>query len=430
MPDEPNKKMDEMLRSYAQERRKASDVPLHPATRNLLQGEVNRVFGRSGPATPWWRKLHAFWPHLTFAGGLCLVFGIAVLSLRQPSQTSEESRTETAGVSQTAGKDMSGPDLAKQVKKMAEPAKPQEGANRSGAAAPLLAPPPADATPSRNVELSIAPEQKLKERVVTQSAAERPAQRVSAGRERQEKREAEQEALLLRSEARLADAAAKADAPETDRSVRPTAQPALPAIAPNTTKTSVGSKPIASGNARTSSPQLRSRGLAATESQTRAAQLTNLSAARRLNFVQQSNAPAVAGAPLNVAPPVPVLVSFQVEQFGTNMRVMDRDGSIYLGVLKPTNVVSTPALKDEKAQIDNSLAYYFRVQGTNRTLNSDVVLTGNYFEQTNFAQTPLDAFATAPGQPARQQGQARYLIIGNATVGSNEVPVRAVSTSP
>ena len=146
--------------------------------------------------------------------------------------------------------------------------------------------------------------------------------------------------------------------------------------------------------------------------------------------MQQSNPPVVAGAPLNVAPPVPVLVSFQVEQFGTNMRVMDRDGSIYLGVLKPTNLVSTLALKDEKAQIDNSLAYYFRVQGTNRTLNSDGVLTGNYFEQTNLAPTFFDTLATASGQPARQQGQARYLIIGNATVGSNEVPVRAISTSP
>jgi hypothetical protein len=39
MPDEPNKKMDEMLRSYAEERRKAPETPLHQATRNMLQGE-------------------------------------------------------------------------------------------------------------------------------------------------------------------------------------------------------------------------------------------------------------------------------------------------------------------------------------------------------------------------------------------------------
>ena len=137
MPDEPNKKMDEMLRSYAQERRKAPDVPLHPATRNLLQAEVKRVFGSSQPATPWWRNLRAFWPQLTFAGGLCLIFGIAVLSLRQPSRTSEQSRTETLSVTQKVGKDMSVPELAKQVKKVEEPAKPQEGATLNRAAAPL-----------------------------------------------------------------------------------------------------------------------------------------------------------------------------------------------------------------------------------------------------------------------------------------------------
>jgi len=426
MPDEPNKKMDEMLKSYAHERRKAPGVPLHPVTRNLLQAEVKRVFGSPQSAIPWWRNLRAFWPHLTFAGGLCLVFGIAVLSLRQPSQTSEKSRTETAGVSQTAGKDVREFDLLKQVKKVAEPAKPQEGATLNGAAAPLPETPPADDS-FRDAER--VPEQKLKERVVTQTAAE-PAPRASVVREPQEKREAEQE-VLFRSEARLANSGAKADAPETDRSVRPTAQASPPATAPSVTKSSAVSKRVASDSAGASSAPIRARGVSAGESLTRVDQLTNLSAARRLNFVQQSNPPTVAGAPLNVAPPVPVLVSFQVEQFGTNMRVMDRDGSIYLGALEPTNVVSTLALKDAKAQVDNSLAYYFRVQGTNRTLNSDVVLTGNYFEQTNLAQMPVDALlGTAPGQPARQQNQARYLIIGNATVGSNEVPVRAVSTSP
>ena len=67
MPDEPNKQMDETLRAYAQERRKAPEVSLHPATRNLLQAEVKRAFG-SRSAFPWWRNLRAFWPHLAFGG--------------------------------------------------------------------------------------------------------------------------------------------------------------------------------------------------------------------------------------------------------------------------------------------------------------------------------------------------------------------------
>jgi len=55
MPDEPNKKMDEMLRAYADERRKEPDLQLHPATRNLLQGEVTRAFGSASAGVTGWR---------------------------------------------------------------------------------------------------------------------------------------------------------------------------------------------------------------------------------------------------------------------------------------------------------------------------------------------------------------------------------------
>src|SRR5712664_2452194 len=45
MPDEPNRKMDELLKSYAKKRREDAGAPLelHPATRRLLQSEVARL---------------------------------------------------------------------------------------------------------------------------------------------------------------------------------------------------------------------------------------------------------------------------------------------------------------------------------------------------------------------------------------------------
>ena len=125
-----------------------------------------------------------------------------------------------------------------------------------------------------------------------------------------------------------------------------------------------------------------------------------------------------------------MLTSFQVEQFGTNVRFLDRDGSVYVGVLDPTNALAFSERKEDAAQIANSANYFFRVQGINRTLGTDLLFTGQYFEQTNMAPSSLDTFAISPGGAPRPTNQARHLIIGNATLGETNVPVRAVSREP
>src|SRR5688500_421162 len=86
MPDEPNKKMDELLRAYAQQRRKTPELPLHPATRQMLQGEVTRVYGKEAGGRSWWMRLRAFWPQIAFGAALSAVLVVAVLSLQQPSR--------------------------------------------------------------------------------------------------------------------------------------------------------------------------------------------------------------------------------------------------------------------------------------------------------------------------------------------------------
>jgi hypothetical protein len=430
MPDEPNKKMDEMLRAYAQERRNAPEVSLHPATRTMLQGEVKRVFGRSQRALPWWRRLRSFWPHFAFAGGLCLVFGIAVLSLRQPSPTVDEGTLETGAATKTTGKDMNLSDLSKKPKKLEETAPAQGGAILSDSVKPAAEAPPADVLQSSDFKRKTPVEQKLNERVTLRNAQPRPAQEASTGRRPEGNRQAEKE-MLLRAETSAIKQVAAPEAKESDRSAKTAAKTPAPGTA------AILPPPAESQTVRsTSSAQVRARSVAVAEPPGRADQLNNLSAARRLSFVQVSNPPVVAGAPVITAPST-VLTSFQMEQSGTNLRVLDRDGSIYLGTLQATNGATIVGLKVDKAQTENSLAYFFQVQGTNRTLNSDVVLTGNYFEQTNQAPASVDLFVVTPeaatGQPneARQQSQARHYIIGNATVGStSQVPVHAISTLP
>src|SRR5688572_7392888 len=98
MPDDPNKKMDDLLKAYARERRKAPELNLHPVTRKMLQAEVARTIGSENDRPSWLYRLRAFWPQIAFAGSLCVILGIAVLSLRQPPEETTESLSRPAVV--------------------------------------------------------------------------------------------------------------------------------------------------------------------------------------------------------------------------------------------------------------------------------------------------------------------------------------------
>lgn len=80
MPSESDRPIEKQLRDYAERRRDAAGkdaFALHPVTRNALQVEVEREFGRQarfgGPQRSW---LTAWWPRLALAGA-----GLAVVTL-------------------------------------------------------------------------------------------------------------------------------------------------------------------------------------------------------------------------------------------------------------------------------------------------------------------------------------------------------------
>ena len=101
---------------------------------------------------------------------------------------------------------------------------------------------------------------------------------------------------------------------------------------------------------------------------------------------------------------VPVLVNFQVQQNGSAIRVVDADGSVYDGSLLPGSAIAqnepapaatpappvtaplqveqakTIASRDESQTAQN---YFFRVTGTNRTLQQNVVFAGNLLAIAN-----------------------------------------------
>ena len=103
----------------------------------------------------------------------------------------------------------------------------------------------------------------------------------------------------------------------------------------------------------------------------------------------------------------PVLASFQLEQAGQALRIVDADGSVYTGSLQLANVArrarsanaEKPAValaarapagvleQETTSRLDSDQlaqqTYSFRVAGTNRSLQEKVVFTGNLLTATN-----------------------------------------------
>ena len=416
MPDEPNKKMDEMLRAYAEERRKAANLELHPATRNVLQGEVTRVFGRA-PTPRWWKRLRAFWPQLAFGGSLCLILGIAVLSLRQPPPTEQKNAVESSvGLSDS--------EASKSVEKKADQIETLTSQGVPAISTETDRPPIDAVAPPENRGLE-------PERTLTESRERNFTRTVRP----QESAGASPRSALRRTESAPAVGreATLADIPPAERETLSKAESEVTQAKPieSSRRSTAADDSLASGPPANKLAVSAPAPVAALPGPaiSRAVELTNLGAARRLNFVQLSATNSRAGAAVPAA--TPVLAAFQVEQFGTNVRFLDRDGSVYVGALEPAAAFATLERKDGSSQNAGPANYSFRVQGTNLSLGTDLLFTGQYFEPTNSAPTSLDTFAIAPRAAPRPTNQARHLIIGNATIGAtNQVPVRAVSSGP
>lgn len=130
-----------------------------------------------------------------------------------------------------------------------------------------------------------------------------------------------------------------------------------------------------------------------------------------------------AGTPHSVGTsrPSPVLTAFQVVQNGQKIRVVDADGSIYIGSFTtadqiPPSLANSVASRFATTEIAPAAApaakavtpkeypqtYIFRVAGTNLNLNQNVVFSGNLIPLANIPQVQtgaaLDGGAAGPGR--------------------------------
>jgi hypothetical protein len=161
------------------------------------------------------------------------------------------------------------------------------------------------------------------------------------------------------------------------------------------------------------------------------------------NFRQQFSQNAAsqafrANAKLKQA--VNVLNTFQVEQDGLQIRVVDADGSTYTGKIEQlapndsrnlfkekqsyaaqSERAAKPAEKAESA----SNGFYFRATGYNRGLKKSLVLEANYIPTPSQQNAPRDTAAPEGGE------QAPARIVGTAKIhGESPIQVDAVSTAP
>ncbi|MGN6386716.1 MAG: hypothetical protein ACTHMT_10810, partial [Verrucomicrobiota bacterium] len=284
MPEEPNRPIEELLRGYSRQRGKIVPPELHGATRKMLQGEVERVYGTQGTRKQSWTSLfRRFWPQFAFGLSLFIILIGLLLPSRAPQRTivQDSNRQEKA-------KEVSGPMVGKPS--FEAPSQPPPIVNNA-----LSAPDASEPVPL---------------------AAQRPPETKSLKRERTEAVPPAQDSIAQSSEARGFNAVANTPAPPIHSSEIATAQAEATQTQSATRfqrdKAKVEAAPATlSASETTSVPSLAK--VAAPRFVTTVNALTNLGNALRTTFATTTN--DVPGLALTTTAS-PVLTHFNFEQLG------------------------------------------------------------------------------------------------------------------
>ncbi len=448
--------IEKLLRRHARQRGEEAGAPfsLHPANRRLLQGEVARQFPQ--PAVEPTESARDFFARLTrrwiYAVGVLVVLGVAAVlilpllnepkplgRLAQSSPAKETTRNESR-----PAPTVSTPATDARTKQ--ETQRALEPDNRL-AAVPVATVPADNFTAAKDVqENSLASNGGPQAMPALAPATKPTADKKVVVHLNQESAEAvtlNRPPVTSAAENQASSRARSLAAPvTTSHAAEPTAtarfadqQPATPAAA-----AAVAANPSPSVRAIAGQkPLTQAASAQPATKQTQVQSFTNLASDQRKTKARSAVAP----------PRAPVLANFQMEQVGNQLRVIDSDGSTYLGNLNAVaanyaagDAVSQPQAVTDFKRVDQTAAslparalppaqtpavnYQWRVEGTNHTLNQNVVFTWNFVETNALAVSQLPAGVTqAPVPfPARLQGA---LIYGRAQLGNGpEIEINAV----
>jgi hypothetical protein len=154
------------------------------------------------------------------------------------------------------------------------------------------------------------------------------------------------------------------------------------------------------------------------------------------NISQQfsRNLPRATARTSKLKQAINVLNTFQIQQNGDQIRVVDADGSTYTGKIEPVTQdsvrrvftdkeVGSLAARSERdqPQQDNNNQFYFRASGYNTSLKKPIVFEANYIATPAQSKAPSEAASVN-----EQQSPAR--IVGTAKVnGESPIEVDAAS---
>jgi hypothetical protein len=457
--------IEKLLRRYAKKRRDEAGPPveMHPATRRLLQGEVASQFKRqdSKGKKPGLREeghrlfgfafLTHYFPRLAWAVPMFALVGVGLWLLLDRPATQQlalgpasNQRAAAASESQVSSPE---PKAAYAV----------------------------DDDRLRSSDSGLAPA------IVPARSASQPAPRLAANGIEGENRRAERALAYVtatnQSVAALADAAeskgntaryglreaqtvdklnvtsSAAPAPRPSRVVSQEPRAKVPADPrPSTLDSRPPSAAPVLAAASLPASLARNDGLEQDRAGTYSQSFANLAP----EALKQKAAKDISPVPIS-----PVLVNFRVEQTGRQLRVVDSDGSTYIGEteLSPATRADTGGSKKEQAvqlyksggklnqlptatssvaQQQQAQNNFYRVAGTNRTLNQAVVFTWSFVEMTNepgLAQSlkiSSDQKKEAQKLPTQFPAQLQNSFInGRAQFGTGqEIEINAVPVSP
>ncbi|GEM_PF-1987359 len=486
--------IEKLLRRAAQKRRGEIGAPpeLHPANRRLLQAEVARQFPKTEPAaaTAPAASRESFWALLTqrwgFVLGFFVILGIAAAVIL-PLFDKKEGNFELTKLSY---------DDERFVSRSSEPAAAPAPLAMSDLAETIpsgggnFAPPPqsapattttAELTSARR-ELVAAPASSRLALPEKQSDAVSRSAFVSSGVSEVESLEKEKvdgdvaaERFSRVATASTASRPQLAKSAETSPGVAESNRPSseTPVVAPT-------SRSVAFGSRRTNQIEAEQGGL-------RSAAVDDFAAGANNESIRDSSVlPRGGGLETDLkvinsqsfsnisrevlarrrdarefrALPPTALTKFQVQQQGSIVQVIDSDGSIYKGFVDEANTLYKQISAEKERQLTQSFdnrarfqspkavdavapttqkqstaqRYLYRVEGTNRTINQNVVFTWNFIPtndavaavQSEFNQNLLKPEADRVPSPFPMLLQNSY-IDGRAVIGSNrQVEVNAV----
>lgn len=430
--------IEKLLRRYAKKRRDDAGAPveLHPATRRMLQGEVGRQFSKRGagagePAT-FAQFLSGWRARLVWAVPVCIVLGIGTwVMLRPGGKTGNElqlakhksERAMPARVLQETFNALETPKAAAPSPSLAHADRTTVGQEASGAL-------PASVGEGFGVTLARElPRGKQAEIPTVVSLAATPRLNTTS---------------LPETDRLAANELAQSAATDESRAQSAPAKSGLPHLA---------NQPVATPS-DAARQHFRQQGQVGGEgAKLRANTQVFINNATVSNYGKMGTSGGIT----------PVLANFQVEQAGNQLRVIDGDGSTYLGEVESTTPEPVAmaaveqkggdiSLRDANARAEQRRAdaaspaqqttqslYAYRVVGTNRTLNQQVVFAWNFVDLTNaLAATqgripPGGANMLMNNLPAQQLPLLlnNSAISGRAQLGNaKEIEINAIPASP